>query len=213
MRRALPILLVCSLSAPALAAPDKVACIEAHEDAQKLRGENKLARAKEKLLVCAADACPSLVKLDCTKWLPEVDRDQPTFIVRAKQGRNDIADVRVLIDGVVVAKFLDGKAIPIDPGAHTLRLERAGDEPIEQQLVVASGEKNRLVKVVFAAPAVEAPPPPAPATRGPLPWILTGVHAAAVPSHSYVSRLSAELPELTIAIARLRTVSKVTATG
>jgi len=163
-----------------MAAPDKASCLTAHEQAQKLRSENKLTAAKERLLVCAADTCPSLVKLDCTKWLPEVDRDQPTVIFRAKEGKNDIADVNVSIDGVAVAKFLDGKPIAVDPGAHTVKLDRAGAVPIEQQLVVAAGEKNRLVKVVFAEPRPETPEAPKESGPGALPWILTGVGAAAI---------------------------------
>jgi len=171
---------VVSLSASSVAAPDKASCLEAHEQAQKLRTENKLAAAKARLLICAADACPSLVKVDCTKWLPEVDRDQPTVIFRAKEGTDDIDDVKVEIDGAVVAKSLDGKPIPVDPGAHKVKLLREGAAPIEQHLVIASGEKNRLVKVVFAAPKEEPEPPPAETGPGALPWILAGVGAAGI---------------------------------
>jgi hypothetical protein len=180
VRRAVSILVVLSLSAPVIAAPDKASCLKAHEEAQKLRTDNKLRDAREKLLVCAADACPSLVKVDCTKWLPEVDRDQPTVIVRAKEGKNDLTDVKVEIDGVIVASYLDGKPIAVDPGAHALKIERSGSTPIEQKLVVASGEKNRLVKVVFAALPVETPSPSPNTESSMLPWVLSGVGAAGI---------------------------------
>jgi hypothetical protein len=173
VRRLVPILLVTLIASRAAA--DKQACLTAHEEAQKLRTDNKLRAAREKLLVCAANACPPLVKMDCTKWLPEVDRDLPTIIVRAKtDAGDDVADVRVLLDGAEVAKFLDGKPLAIDPGAHTIRLERAGADAREQQIVIAAGDKNRIVEAVFHED--KPPPPPVPEVKAsPLPWILAGV--------------------------------------
>lgn len=160
--------MVSLLSARARA--DKQECLTAHEAAQHLRTEGKLRAARESLLICSAEACPSLVKLDCTQWLPEVERDLPTIIVRAKDYAGaDVAAARVELDGALVAKSLDGKPIAVDPGTHTVKV--VGAVAIEQQVVIAAGEKNRIVEVTFP----NDKPPPAPAARSPLPWILGGV--------------------------------------
>lgn len=182
MRRALSLVVVLSMSASAVAAPEKAACLAAHESAQKLRSENKLRAAREKLLVCAVDACPSLVKVDCTKWLPEVDRDLPSVIVRATDEKGaDVVDVKVELDGAVVATSLDGKPVTVDPGAHNLELTHAGSPRIKRQIVVAAGEKNRVIEVEFESPDVaEKPEEPKKTGTDPLPWILTGVGAVGI---------------------------------
>jgi hypothetical protein len=166
VRRFVPLLIV-TLASP-IARADKQACLTAHEDAQRLRSEGKLRAARDKLLICAAEACPSLVKVDCTKWLPEVDRDVPTLIVRAKDAAGlDVTDASAELDGAAVSL---GKALAIDPGTHSLKVERGG-KTIEQQVVVAAGEKNRIVEVAFPNEPVS---PPA-ESASPLPWILAGV--------------------------------------
>lgn len=172
MRRLVPFL-IASLLAPRASAA-KQECLSAHEEAQRLRSEGKLRAARERLLICSAEACPSLVKVDCTKWLPELDRDLPTVIVRARDRTGgDLADVRVELDGVPVAKFLDGKPLAVDPGAHTMKLERSGVPAVELQVVIAAGDKNRAISVTFED---EPKPPPIVETQtSALPWILAGV--------------------------------------
>ncbi len=204
MRSALVLVLSASVlasSASAYAAPTKEQCLEAHERAQSLRSTSSLRAAREQLLVCAADACPSLVKVDCTKWLPDVEKDLPTIVVRAKDGAgNDIADVRVVVDGVVVAKYLDGKPIAIDPGAHAFHYQREGSPDVEAQVVVRVGEKNRTVTVTFASDvdvAPVAPPPEPPFTATTLPWILGGVGVVALGSFAFFGlRARSRLDEL-----------------
>lgn len=165
MRRFVPLLIVTLASSPAWA--DKQQCLTAHENAQRLRTEGKLRAAREKLLICSAEACPSLVKVDCTKWLPELDRDLPTLIVRAKDEAGlDLADATFELDDVGIA---GGKAIGVDPGTHAIKVERGG-KTIEQQVVIAAGEKNRLVEITFPSDVVKPVE-----TRSPLPWILAGV--------------------------------------
>lgn len=174
MRRIVPLLLIV-LAAPSAAA-DKQECLAAHEDAQRLRSEGKLRSAKQKLLVCSADACPTLVRADCTKWLPEVERALPSLIVRAKDGEGaDIVDARVEIDGVVVASLLDGKPIALDPGAHALKVEHEG-KAVGQELTLAEGDKGHVVTITFPR---DLPPKPA-APPSPLPWILAGVGVVGV---------------------------------
>ena len=49
----------------------------------------------------------------------------PTIIIDAKdEVGHDVGDVTVLVDDAMVAAEIDGKAIPLDPGPHTVRLQR-----------------------------------------------------------------------------------------
>ncbi len=196
--------LVSTASIPRVArAIDKEACVAASDAAQKHRAGKKLVAARKELLVCAQDECPAVVKKDCADWLADVDASLPTVVVAAKDAASggDLVDVRVLIDGELLAERIDGAALPVDPGPHTIRFEPKTGKAVEQQIVVKEGERNRLVSVTLGEPAPAPDPAPAPApapapdvTRDVPPavqgtptaaWILGGVGVAALGSFAY----------------------------
>jgi hypothetical protein len=158
--------------APDAKASEREACFSAAEGAQKVRAQGHLLDAREKLRVCAHPTCPAAVRDDCTTWLAEVEAELPSIVVQARDAAgNDVADVRVLVDGAKVADRLDGLPVAVDPGAHTLRLERAGSPAVERSIVVAAGQKARVVEAQWGAPSVssgsEPQPAPEPAPSGP----------------------------------------------
>lgn len=158
----------------------KVACVQASDKAQTLKGDGKLIDAREQLLVCAREACPAPVRKDCTRRLAELDDALPSIVIGAKDSSGkDVIDVKVSIDGVVVLEKLDGKALSVDPGAHTFKFEHATLPTVTEQVLVQQGVKNRPFTVTFPAPA--APPTDVPKARIPLgTWILGGVGVVAL---------------------------------
>jgi hypothetical protein len=148
---------------PASGRADEVAaCVKASEDGQQLRDDGKYKRAREQFVMCSRDACPGIVKKDCTEWLQALDRSTPSVVVGARDAAGkDLVDVKVMLDGQPFVTKLDGKPLPVDPGAHTMRYEAAGSPPVEEQVVIHAGEKNRPLMVRFAGPAA---PPEAPRT-------------------------------------------------
>jgi hypothetical protein len=146
-------------SAPVAAADDKQQCIDGYEQSQHLRRDGKLRAALERLVVCSNRTCPEATQLDCTRWLAEVEAAQPTIVVSAKGPRGEeMAGVRVLVDGELAAERLDGRAIAVDPGLRKVRVESSDGRALEQNLLFREGEKFRAVEFSFAPPA----PPPAP---------------------------------------------------
>jgi hypothetical protein len=144
-------------------AQDKQACVGAYEKAQQLRADTKLRAAREQLLVCSRPECPALIRQDCSQWVGEVQNAIPSVVVAGRDASgHDVLAVRVSIDGAVVAESLDGKPIQIDPGPHKFRYESAGRPPIEEQVLVREGERNRQITVNFARPEDrrrDEPPP------------------------------------------------------
>ena len=138
-------------------ADELATCVKASEVGQSLRDEGKYLRAREKFLVCSRDVCPAVVRRDCVGWLTEVDTSLPSVVISATDSGHDVSDVKVTIDGTPVVGKLEGKPIPLDPGAHALHYEHAGQKPIDDQIVVRAGEKNRLVKVSFGTVPSAAP--------------------------------------------------------
>jgi hypothetical protein len=181
-------LLLFSAERGAYAAEPSEVCAVAAERAQPLKRAGQLVRARVELLQCARDACPAVVRADCARWLTDVDGAIPSIVVRAlTPAGEDAVAVRVSADGRTVAERLDGKPIALDPGEHTLRYELAGAAPIEARVVLAQGERDRVLRVQFAAPGTVTPstpatPPAAPQKTGTpaWTWVLGGVGVAAV---------------------------------
>jgi hypothetical protein len=156
-------------------ADEKDDCVEAYSLAQRLRRDEKLVGAKRALMTCSRAACPSVIKSDCVPWLEEVEAALPTVVFGATDASGkDLVDVRVSVDGEPFTDKLDGKSQPIDPGVHVVRFETLGHPPVEQRVVVRTGQKNRGVAVVFGAS--EAPgdvkpvEPSSTPTERPIPW-------------------------------------------
>jgi hypothetical protein len=135
------------------AADTKNACIDAAEAAQKLRTSGHLTEARAQLLQCTRDACPKVVRDDCTSWITEVDKETPSIVVRARSPKGDDVDGAILIDGKPAKDHADGTAIALDPGPHVVRVVPgdAGLEPAESKVIVAAGEKNRIVAIALPA--------------------------------------------------------------
>lgn len=181
-------LVLATSEAPAAEGQDKAVCADAYKGAQVQRKSGALKRARESLLVCVSDRCPSVIQPDCTRWLTEVEAALPSLAFAAKgaDGR-DLTAVKVTVDGQVLAESLDGKSIPIDPGSHTLHFETQGEAPIDQTIVVREGEKARVVSVSWAKLAAAetpssatAPPPPASHGAPVAAWVLGGVGVASL---------------------------------
>lgn len=156
-RTHLPLLIPAVLLPMFAAAPsfadEKQECIAASEKAQTLRDEKKFTQTREQLIVCGRESCPAAIRKDCADSLADLEKKIPSVVIRAKDKTgNDIVAVKVTIDGVASQDSLDGKAIALDPGVHTFRFETAGEDPIEQKVVVAEGEQSRAVTIAFGHP-------------------------------------------------------------
>jgi len=155
--------------APQPQPPTKTQCIDADAEAQSLRMSGKFLEAKKQLSMCAASVCPQLVRDDCAQRLDDVNKATPTIVLAAQDAMGkDRSDVKVTVDGVLVAERLDGLPIPLDPGPHKFVFEVAGQAPFERALVLREGEKDRHESVIIPASAATAPSvTPAPSTNGP----------------------------------------------
>ena len=127
----------------------KKECLTQHEQSQVFKQASKLKAAREALLTCSRDVCPSFIRADCVEWLGQLDRSIPSVVPTAKVNKRDEVNVRVSVDGQLAATRLDGKPIELDPGVHTFKFELSPWPPVEQQILVAEGEKNRTVMVQF----------------------------------------------------------------
>ena len=142
---------ILSVSTAARAAPsEKAKCAIAYEGAQETRADSRLSEAREHLLVCARSLCPSFIQTDCAAWLDEVKEEMPSLVFAATSGAEELFEVKVEMDGEVLAEELDGKPIDVDPGRHKFKFTYNG-EVVERQLLVRQGKQNRDISVKFGA--------------------------------------------------------------
>ena len=130
----------------------KAQCAAAFEEGQELEKAGRLVEARGKFVSCSDEACPAVVRDECASMLPRVESSLPTIVpgLRDLQG-NDVVAAEVSLDGVVLTKTLDGQPIAVNPGPHTLRFVAPNAAPVERQVVVRVGEKNRVITVDLQA--------------------------------------------------------------
>lgn len=192
-------LLALTTARPARAAN---ACVTAAGNAQDLRNANRLREARAALLVCSQRTCNTVVRADCERWLREVDGQTPSLVVRATDARGrDVLGARVMIDDA--PSTLDGNPVAVDPGQRRVRVVARSGAVAEQRVLVALGEKARVVELKFdvaleedgtayvaPSPTVkEATLPPASVaakeTPGVAPYVIGGVGVAALLVFTY----------------------------
>lgn len=151
-------------------AQDKAACVDAASKAQVLRDAHKLVETRTQLRICAHPECPTVVQQDCATWLAEVERGLPSVVLSATDDTGaSLVNVKVTIDGRVVASQLDGVAIPLDPGSHRVRMEAVSGAFYDRLVTLKEGEQKRPLAVVLARPAEDTPPDVAPKRVDPPP--------------------------------------------
>lgn len=144
-------------------------CAEAFSGAPAATKKGQLLAARAALRACASDACPVAMRPLCADDLRQLELRVPSVVLGARdsEGR-DLTAVRTTLDGERLADTLDGRALDLDPGPHTLVFEAAGAAPVKLDVLVREGEKARALTAVFAparelaSPAAEsdARPPP-----------------------------------------------------
>jgi hypothetical protein len=185
-RVAVPLVIAASILVSDRArADDKADCIAAFDSAQTALADGKVQQAIANFAACSRDVCPQSLQKRCVDKATESATLLPSVVLSATDaGNNAVVDVKVTVDGSLVATLLDGRTVPLDPGLHTFRFETAGFPAVERQIAIKEGQKGQSVAVQFAptapavtavTPVVAAPVPlattePPPATDRHAPW-------------------------------------------
>ena len=185
-----------ALTSSPSARADVRACIDAHSEGQVLRDQSHFLEARHRFVSCADPACPDAIRAECANLLTELERSLPTVVlaVRDAQGR-DVPGVRVELDGQPLENALNGRAVSVDPGAHSFRFIAPDGRTEVIEAVALELVKGRPVEAEFDAPVSALPAassPPAPAqsatsvapgsshARPTLAYVLGGVGIAAL---------------------------------
>jgi hypothetical protein len=181
----------------------KVHCVSAAEQSQRLSARGLLVEARAVLRTCAQDTCPDAVRIDCQRWLADLERSIPSIMVRVRDdSEREVHDAIVTIDGALAGSDFDASPIELDPGEHVVRVGPPSRLLATEHLFLRAGDPIRSITIHLSA----TPPPPAlapapapsavPAVREPLPaipapwarpiaWTAAGLGAVGLGSFAY----------------------------
>jgi hypothetical protein len=195
------LVLASSLAAASASAQAGATCVKASESGLDARDRGALRTARAHFVKCAAETCPKAMRVDCARWLDEVEASLPSIVVGAKDARGaDLFDVRVKVDGEAVEDVQAGRPFVLDPGPHVVRFERGAPPDVETQdvkVLLRTGERNRAVTATMGAPhrpPIDAGPPVA-TSGGSIPiatWILGGAGVLALGSFTTFAILGSQ---------------------
>ena len=145
--------------------PSRAQCLDAHHSAQELKQSSKLLEAQEHLAICSSGSCPGVVISDCGNWIAELEQLTPSMIFEVRRDGKEAFDAKLYVDGQPVVDR--AHALKVNPGRHVVRAELPPFEAHEEDVVLAEGQRMRLISVEFAAKrsetapnaALSAPPP------------------------------------------------------
>ena len=153
----LPSWLLVIAPASADAGASEAACLDDHKRTQELQLEKKLIDAETAAVSCARPQCPEEVRVMCTDFVTRIRASQPTVVFELRSASGDVlTEGAVAVDGAA-PRPLDGVAITLDPGSHTVMFSSADGASGRATILVNQGEKDKKVVLAFAAAADAGP--------------------------------------------------------
>jgi hypothetical protein len=136
----------------------KLACIASFEEAQRERNAGHYLASRAALIQCSEPQCGDVLASECTRMYADVESATPSVVFSAHDAaRNaDRSDVAVTMNGKPLLERLDGKPLPVDPGQYELVFSAPGVASVKLPVVIRTGEKYRVINVVFPAPETPA---------------------------------------------------------
>ncbi|HMJ13496.1 MAG TPA: hypothetical protein VK524_18885 [Polyangiaceae bacterium] len=122
------------------------ACVDHHFQAQVAQRKGALLEAHALLRACAALKCPGVVRDDCAALNAAVLAATPTISPAAvdADGR-DLPNATVRVDEDPKRWGVAGRALPVNPGRHTLTFEAEGYRPSSIAAALREGETLRPI--------------------------------------------------------------------
>jgi hypothetical protein len=148
------------------AAPKREQCVQAYEETQVAMRRSRLLDARQSLQVCLDQACPAMLRSDCAGWLKEVEARTPSVVIELVAGEGvAVKEAKLFVDGKPRDQGIDGKAMEVDPGNHTFKIEAPDSVPASVDILAREGEKLRVVRVELQSTKKPVVPPKPPVTE------------------------------------------------
>jgi len=123
--------------------PSKEQCIDANEAAQKLIRAGSFAEARPHVDLCQSASCPEVVRTDCADLAKAMVQTMPTIRFEARDAKGAlVTNVKITMDGKVVAERIDATPLTVDPGKHSFEFESPGLPRTSKTISLNAGEQR-----------------------------------------------------------------------
>ncbi len=166
-------------------------CSSAYERTQTEKLAGHYVAASAAALECSQLQCNSAIVQECVRFYSALEAETPTLVFSARKAEGgEVTDVRVEMDGKVVAQQITGRPISVDPGPHNFVFIHPKRGLMRVSETARVGDKARMLEVTFPDPAAKAKTtePATPAARGGVPvmtYVLGGLGVVALGSFIY----------------------------
>jgi len=166
-------------------------CSAAYERTQTEKLAGHYVAAAAAALECSQLQCNSAIVQECVRFYSALETETPTLVFSARKAEGgELTDVRVEMDGKVVAEQITGRPISADPGPHNFVFVHPKRGLLRLSETARVGDKARVLEVTFADPnaKAKAKDAAAPATSGGVPvmtYVLGGVGVVALGGFAY----------------------------
>jgi len=169
------------------------ACSAAYERTQTEKLAGHYVAASAAALECSQLQCNSAIVQECVRFYSALENETPTLVFSARKAEGgELTDVRVEMDGKVVAEQITGRPFATDPGPHNFVFIHKKRGLLRLSETARVGDKARVLEVTFADPNAKPGAPKdgaaAPEARGGVPvmtYVLGGVALVGVGAFAY----------------------------
>src|SRR6188768_3358572 len=169
-------------------------CSAAYERTQTEKLAGHYVAASAAALECSQLQCNSAIVQECVRFYSALEAETPTLVFSARKAEGgELSDVRVEMDGKVVAQQITGRPVATDPGPHNFVFVHPKRGLLRLSETARVGDKARVIEVTFADPnaktaAAATGAAAAPSSRGGVPvmtYVLGGLGLVALGGFAY----------------------------
>ncbi|HEY0467614.1 MAG TPA: hypothetical protein VGC79_25615 [Polyangiaceae bacterium] len=166
-------------------------CSSAYERTQTEKLAGHYVAASAAALECSQLQCNAAIVQECVRFYGALEAETPTLVFSARKAEGgELTDVRVEMDGKLVAEQITGRPISADPGLHNFVFVHKKRGLLRLSETARVGDKARVLEVTFTDPDVKsaAVGTAAPAPRGGAPamtYVLGGLGVVALGGFVY----------------------------
>ena len=166
-------------------------CSAAYERTQTEKQAGHYVAASAAALECSQLQCNAAIVQECVRFYGALEAETPTLVFSARKAEGgELSDVRVEMDGKLVAEQITGRPISADPGPHNFVFIHKKRGLVRLSETARVGDKARVFEVTFADPDAKSGAVGATtvAPRGgvpPMTYVLGGLGVVALGGFAY----------------------------
>jgi len=128
-------------------------CSAAYERTQTEKLAGHYVSAAAAALECSQLQCNSAIVQECVRFYSALEAETPTLVFSARKAEGgELTDVKVEMDGKLVAESLTGRPIKADPGLHNFVFTHPKRGLLRLSETARVGDKARVLEVTFTDP-------------------------------------------------------------